>query len=143
VTAVADDILADLRDALRATGAFAAVTVGEAGGSARWPRAEIVFESLDDSPADDAASAAFRQLRASVRILARGSADGGALARCLTLAEAARAAVLADPHRGGRCRDLPIGRATEPGPVRLGPPVRGPHLAVRFEVRCHFQSEED
>jgi len=142
VTSTEAAILTDLCETVRATGAFAAVTIGPDADSARWPRAEILFESLRRIPAEDRADAFWCALTARVRIslrLASGSADPQ---RALDLAETVGQALLVDRFRGQRCRDLPIGRATELGPTQLKTDLKQPYLAASFEVRCHFESQE-
>jgi len=135
------EILHDLGDSLRGTDAFASVTVGPDPDGARWPRAEVLFASADDRRPDDRSDGRWTTLRATVRISVRSSRPGDALGRALGLAGSAQEAILADRFRGQRCRDLPVGRATELGPVQTEPRLKPPHLAVSFEVRCHFETE--
>ena len=135
------EILGDLCEALRGAGVFEAVTVGPDADSARWPRAEVLLISTDEKHSDDAPDQRWTELRASVRIQVRAPRPSDALERGLQLAQDAQEAILADRFRGQRCRDLPIGRATELGPAKAAPQVKPPTLAVSFEVRCPFGSQ--
>lgn len=135
------EILSDLCEALRSAGVFEAVTVGPDADSARWPRAEVLLLSADEKHSDDAPDQRWTTLRASVRIQVRAAGPTDTLERGLQLAQDAQEAILADRFRGQRCRDLPIGKATELGPAKLEPHVKPPCLAVSFEVRCHFESQ--
>jgi len=58
------------------------------------------------------------------------------------LCDVASAALLADPYRGGRCRNLPVGRATEVGRWQLSRTVKRPNVEMSFDVRCHFELTE-
>lgn len=143
MTSIAGDILKNLRDTLRAASVFESVSLGADADSAACPRAEVTLTGVEELAPEGLADGAYRRLKAAVRVLARAAAPGEALTRALALAETARAAVLVDPFRGDRCADLPIGRATECGPLRPEPHVKPPTAAVTFEVRCHFEDASE
>ncbi len=136
-----NDILADIRQAIADTQAFAAVTLGADKDSAHWPRAEVMLTSTEAVPADDDPESHWFTLRANVFIHVRATHEGSAISRALDLAQTAQESLLADPYRGQRCRDLPIGRATEIGQTRPEPGFKSPYLAVAFDVRCRFESD--
>ena len=132
-------ILTNIRQTLRGTGAFAAVTVGPDTDSACWPRAEVGPISVDHARADDTPNDQWCALKTEVRLHVRSTGQGEALSRALELAESTQEAILTDRFRGQQCRDLPIGKATELGPIRLDPAVRAPYVCAAFEVLCHFE----
>ena len=131
--------MANIGETLRGTGAFAAVTVGPDTDSACWPRAELVLLSVDHASADDTPNGQWCALKAEVRLHVRSTGHGQALSRVLQLAELAQEVILTDRFRGQQCRDLPIGKATELGLIRLKPEIRAPYVCATFEVRCHFE----
>jgi hypothetical protein len=133
------EILTDILDAIRNTEAFAAVTLGPDNDAARWPRAEVVPITIEHLQPEDAPEGQWCALSAQVYIHVRSTEKASGLERALSLAGTAQAAVLTDRFRTHRCRDLPIGKATELGPAKFKPEVRSPYLAVAFEVRCHFE----
>ncbi len=135
------EILTDLAEALRGSGAFRAVTIGPDQDAARWPRAEVLMASTSEERPDDLPDGRWIRLSAKVCIHVRSSGQADATVRALELAESAQQSLLADRFRGQRCLDLPVGRATEIGPARPEPLVRAPYAAVSFEVRCHFELE--
>ena len=134
-------ILSDIRDALRDTGVFESVTLGADKDASRWPRAEVALVSIGHVPADDKPDACWSSVKARVHIHVHAANEGAALERALELAGNAQDALLADRFRGQHCQDLPVGRATELGPGKVEPPLRPPHLALAFEVCCHFEQE--
>ncbi len=137
----AGEILADIRDTLRAIGSFASVTTGPDRDAARWPRAEVQLVSIEQSPADDRAGRLWTCLRARLCLHVSAPEQGSALERAMELTDAAQQALRVDRFRNQRCRDLPVGLATELGPARVEPNVKSPYLAMSFEIRCHFESE--
>lgn len=137
------EILADICEVLHGTGLFAGVTLGPDRDAARWPRAEVMFLSVDQVLADDSHGGHWFTLKARAHVYARSAEEGSTLQRALELANAAQSALLIDRFRNQRCRDLPVGSATDLGPVRVDPPLRPPHVALAFEIRCHFESEGD
>jgi hypothetical protein len=138
--AVANEIIQNLVESLRACGHFAAVTLG-GGGDTIVPRAAVHYEGQDFFPADDRPAARYVRLRCRVVIHTRCSHAGEQAARELDLSAIACEALLADPYRSGRCRDLPIGKATEIGRVDVGSTSR-PEVETSFAVRCHFELPE-
>lgn len=131
-------ILQDLLAALRACGKFAVATLGDAGGETSVPRASLCYESRETFPADDDASVCWVRLKVRVTVHARADKPSEAALRAVDLCSLASAALLADPCRGGRCQDLPIGAATEIGRGEPGDAKR-PDIEMSFALRCHFQ----
>lgn len=138
----APEILTDLCDAVRGTGAFHSVTIGPDEDATAYPRAEVLLVSTDEARPDDTADTRWTTLQATIRIHVRSHEHADALERSLELAGLAQEAILTDRFRGQRCKHLPIGRATELGTAILVPRVKSPYLAVSFEVHCHFESDE-
>ena len=134
------DILTDICQTLRDGGEFAAVTVGPDNNAARWPRAEVILVSVAESQADDKPEGRWCTMKAKVCIHVRSDEPADAFARATDLAESAREALLTDRFRSQHCRDLPTGKATETGPLKVESKVKAPYLAVAFEVRCNFES---
>ncbi len=141
MSATVADILTDLRDTLRSTGDFQAVTLGPDADASRWPRVEVILVATEEKQADDAANSRWLTAQAQVRVYVRSTGGADALQRALALAESAQEALLVDRFRGQRCQDLPTGKATELGPVTVQPNVKAPHLAVSFEIRCCEEEE--
>jgi hypothetical protein len=130
-------VLDSILQALRSSGAFALVVAGEPADEASVPRAHVVQQGQDSFPPDDAPGGRWLRLRYRVQVRTRaGSAPEGA-ARASELAESAVAALLADPHRGGLCADLPVGRATEIGRLEPLAQLRRPEAGAAFDLRCH------
>jgi len=143
VSVPADEILSDIRQTLDETGTFYSVSLGAYEGAARWPRVEVHLASTDEARPDDRPDARWRAVTAEVRIYIRSARPAEATQRLLDLVETAQDALRADRFRGQHCRDLPIGAATEIGPTAVKPKVNPPYHAVTFEVRCHFESQEE
>jgi hypothetical protein len=139
VSSTAGDILVNLRDALRASGLFAEVSIGPAVDTGKFPRAELHLSAVKETVPDDNPAARWLMLRARLAITVRGA--GAEQLRAWELAEAAGAALLADRFRGQRCRDLPTGRATELGVAELSPHAKPPLAEVSFEIRCNLELE--
>lgn len=137
----ARNILTNIRDTLRAADLFAVVTIGPDANSAQIPRAEVNLISVDESPANDSPTGRFCALRAKVCVHVRCHKPSDAFARALDLAASTCEALLTDRFRNNRCIDLPTGKATETGPLKIEPKVKKPYLAVAFEIRCNFESE--
>ncbi len=138
----ARDILTNIRDTLRVSDIFADVTIGPDSDSAQIPRAEVNLIGVDESPANDRPTGKFCTLRAKVCVHVQCHKPSNAFARALDLAASACEALLTDRFRNDDCRDLPTGKATETGPLKIEPKVKKPYLAVTFEIRCNFESEE-
>jgi len=139
---VAAEILQDIVSALRSQGGLALVTLGAAPSATAVPRATVIYEGQDFFPADDSDSGQQARLRCRVTLHARCDEPAQQLTRALDLAAAASEAILADPFRGGRCCDLPIGRATEVGRAEPTDSVKNPDIEVSSAVRCHFELGE-
>ncbi|MCK4626069.1 MAG: hypothetical protein KAV00_12205 [Phycisphaerae bacterium] len=137
----ARNILIDIRDTLRVADLFAAVTIGTDADSAQIPRAEVNLIGVDESLATDSPSGRWYVLRAKVCVHVRCHNTSDAFARALDLSASACEALLADRFRTNMCMDLPTGKATETGPLKIEPKVKKPYLAVTFEIRCNFESE--
>jgi len=138
----AAEILDDLVDALRATGEFSSVTLGESGSATDVPRCSVIYEGTESFLPDDSPAARWVRLRAIVSIHARSIDSARGLRRADELSEQAMNSLLVDPFRGGRCRDLPIGRATEIGRCRLSRRPKRPEVEMTFDIRCHFETQE-
>lgn len=140
MSSTSGDILTDICQALRSDGQFAAVTIGPDNNAAQWPRAEVILVSVDASPAGDRLGWLWRTLKADVCIHVRCGEPAEAYARATELAESAAESLLIDRFRSQNCRDLPTGKATSIGPLKIESKVKKPYLAVAFEVRCNFES---
>ncbi len=141
MTPTATDILDDVLTALRATGAFA--WIGQAGPDQPPPALPAVRVGLlghTTQPADDGASL-WHELRLELALRTDAPRTAAALGKALELLGRARSALLADPFRGGRTCHLPIGRATELGPVVLGTQARPPLCELRFDLTCRYEEE--
>ncbi|MDY7011543.1 MAG: hypothetical protein SVV80_12450 [Planctomycetota bacterium] len=134
------NILTDICQTLRSDGEFEAVTIGSDNNAVRWPRAEVILVSVDETAACDKPTGRWCTLKVKVCIHVRCDEPDGAYARATELAESAAEALLTDRFRNQNCRDLPTGKATSIGPLKVEPKVKEPYLAVAFEVRCNFES---
>jgi hypothetical protein len=139
---VAGEILQDLVAALRVCGHFAVVTLGDSADTAA-PRAAVHHEGQDFFPADDRPSGRYVRLSCRVVLHTRCADAGEQARRELDLAALAAEAILADPYRGGRCADLPIGKATEVGRVEPSGAARRPEVETAFAVRCHYETGDE
>lgn len=135
---VCDSLVQSLRSSGGDT-ALALVTAGESPDETAVPRAHVIYQGQDSFAPDDSPEGRWLRLRYRVRIHTRADRDAEALGRVGELAAAAVVALLTNPYRGGVCADLPIGRATETGPVEVLTHLRRPEVAVAFEVRCHLE----
>jgi hypothetical protein len=134
-------ILQHLRDRLRSSELFAAVTLGLDPSSTVCPRVEIVLAALEQRPCDDLPQGNWLCLRAQLRLLTRQGQGSDGQERALSLAEQAQQTLLADSYCGGLCQDSPLGRAMELGSLsRL--PDKPPVDALAFEIRCHYLQED-
>lgn len=137
----AGEILQDIVETIRGSGEFAMVTLGQAAAATSVPRAEVICEGQDFSPADDSPSGQFARLRIRVTVHTRVDSPAKAVTRGLELCQTTAEALLADPYRNERCRDLPIGKATEIGRFETVSGSSGV-VEMAFTVRCHFSSQE-
>ncbi len=142
MASTASDILVDLADTLRATGQFAQVIIGADGSSTAVPRANVLHESTEDFPPDDRHDERWVRVRSRVAIRTRSQDTATAVTRVNDLCVAAAAALMTDPHRGGRCQVLPIGRATEVGRCDLATSLRRPEVEMSFSIRNHYVVQE-
>jgi hypothetical protein len=140
---VAAEIIQDIVSALRSGVGLALVTLGPAPSATAVPRAAVIYEGEDSFPADDSPDCRHARLACRVIIHARCDQPAQQATRAMELCTAAREAILADLYRGGRCRDLPIGRATEVGRAKHVGGVKGPEVEAVLAVCCHFQVGED
>jgi hypothetical protein len=129
------DILNDLTAALRASGVFARVELGGRRGETAVPRASVLFERRESFPSEDWPTSRWIRLQVRVLLHTRSESAAEGAGRVADLAAAASDALLADPYRGGRCGDLPIGRATEVQLVRQAKDERYPERATSLDVR--------
>ncbi len=142
MASTASDILQSLAAALRGTGEFAHVTIGDGGGNTAVPRASVLFDSSEDVQPDDQPTDCWIRLRTRIVIRTRSQDAAAAITRANDLCTSAAAALLADPYRGGLCEILPIGRATELGRRELGTSLRRPEVEMSFGVRNHYVASE-
>ncbi|MBN1941814.1 MAG: hypothetical protein JW849_00810 [Phycisphaerae bacterium] len=144
------DILNDLTAALRTSGAFAHVELGGRRAEAVVPRASVLFERSDTFPSEPWPTSRWVRLQARVLLRTRSESPAQGQGRLCDLAAAACDAILADPYRGGRCVDLPVGRATEVQIIRRPRDERYPERATTLDVRspeqelcltvrCHYE----
>jgi len=133
----ASNILNHLVATLRTLDVFAEVSLAAPDATRTpTPRADVTFEGLERLALDDAPEQAWR-LAAVVRITVRDERNDDALRRAIDLAGLVTDALLTDRFRGGRCQDLPRGRATvvtETKPATS----RRPETEVRLLVNCHY-----
>jgi hypothetical protein len=142
VSSTVNDILDDLVSTLRTSGNFKLVTLGEAGSTTVIPRASVLYEGLEVFPADDSASTQWTRLKAKIHIRTRSNDTSEATKRCSELCEEAASDLLDDPYRNEKCKDLPVGRATEVSSAEPRGNLKHPEVEIHLDVRCHFESEE-
>ncbi len=153
MASTATDILNDLVTALRDSGSFGLVELGGSRSDTTIPRSAVILENQETMGPDDDPAVRWVRLQSRIVIHTRCESPAGATERIVDLTAAATAAILADPYRGGRCHDLPIGRATEV--VQAKHPrderyperqrslkVRSPEAEIVLTVRCHYQADE-
>ncbi len=141
MTAIGTEILQDLVSTARSTDVFSLVVLGDAGNSTASLRACIHLESQEAFQCDDSPSTTWVRLNVRIRIHARHSAAGQGVARVMDVCSILAGAILNDPYRGGRCRDLPLGRASEILRCEVDSSIRRPEIEAVLHVRCHFESE--
>lgn len=137
-----ETILADIVQTLREAGGFSQVVLGQAPAGADLPRASVRFDGLDESRPDDRPDGRWFRLRARIVIHTRSAGTSEAVTRTLELSRSAAAALLEDPYRGQRCRDLPIGKATEVSHCAASAAVKLPEAEATLTVHCHFELAE-
>lgn len=135
-------ICRDAAAALAASGLFAETHVGLDAASNAVPRASVAVEGREVFLSDDRPNGLWVRLRLRVFVRDRADNVGDGVARTADLCAAAGAALLADPKRGGLCRDLPVGRATELGATDKVTGVRRPAVEASLAVRCHYETED-
>ncbi len=139
---VAVAILEDIAKALRVSGLFKDVRLGQGSSATVVPRAHLAYDGHDVFLSDDGPGSLWVRLRARVTVHTRSGDQDDGSRRAVDLCAAAAGTLLQDPHRQQRCRDLPIGLATEIGRTELTPGIRRPEVEAVFDVRCHFETEE-
>ena len=142
MASVATEILHDVAERLRTSGLFAEVAVGSPAAASAVPRASVAYDGHDVFLSDDRANVLWVRLRARVVMHSRAARDDGRLALAADLASAVTNVLMADPWRGERCRDLPVGRATEVGRAEVASGGRGSEVEIALAVRCHYEIEE-
>lgn len=146
----ANAILNDLVTVLRGCGAFALVELGGSRAEATIPRAIVILERQETTVPDDDPSVKWIRLQARIVIRTRSESSSQAAGRIADLTDAAITAILTDQYRGGRCHDLPIGRATEVTQAEMSRDERypqrktsltvsSPEIEIILIVRCHYQ----
>ncbi|MBN1554232.1 MAG: hypothetical protein JXA11_05770 [Phycisphaerae bacterium] len=144
------DILNDLTAALRTSGALASVELGGRRGESVVPRASVLLERRDSFPSESWPSSRWIRLQVRVLLRTRSESPAEGITRLTDLTATACDALLVDPYRGGRCCDLPVGRATEVQIVRHAKDeryperatslsVRSPEREICLVVRCHYE----
>jgi len=139
VAAILDNVVTVLRQ----SGRFNVVTLGQRPASNIVPRAYIVFEGLDCLTTDDSCQLLARRLRCRLCIHTRLADPSQRTARLTELCQAAVEALLADQFRGGLCRHLPGGAASELDHIQPVEHVRSPEAEATISLRCHFHAEEE
>ena len=142
MSSISGEILNDISQTLRTSGLFKSVSLGLDHTSVHLPRAEVILVSVQETQPDDAASGMWYTLVSTIRIHLEAQNPAESFARGLELVESAQQALLVDRFRNQLCQDLPIGKATEFGAVKLEPPVKSPNLVLSFDVRCHYFSDQ-
>lgn len=142
MSSAVESILSDLAAAIRQQVALAEATVGACPTSTATPRASVESDGLTWTAADDAPGVQWGRLRVRITIRSSHPQRDPLRNELEDLTQQARQAVLADPFRGGLCRHLPIGRATEW--MQVDPPSgpRHPNAEVAIALRCHFEWPE-
>jgi len=149
MSATVTAILNDIVSTLRSSGHFAAVCLGEGGSESAVPRAAVVYEGQESVPGSTASSppsggdmpqGQWLRVRARVVIRTRSQDAASGVRRVLELAELAATAIMADPSRGGNCRDLPMGPATEIESRQLNESIRRPDVEASIAIRCHLDT---
>ncbi|MFA6133385.1 MAG: hypothetical protein WC869_05135 [Phycisphaerae bacterium] len=144
MSSLPEEILGDIVSALRSSGQFSLVTLGPAREATTIPRAAVCLEGLDFFPADDERTAQWARLRVRVVLHTRSQSPTRSNEREIEICQAAATAILADPYRGGRCADLPIGRSSEAGRFDPAPATpKGNEVEASFTLRCHFVAQEE
>ena len=134
-------VMQNIVQTLAATGRFAQASLGGPATPA-VPRAVVTMDKEELLPADDAA-ARWHRLSLSVTLHVRSAHRAEAVARAMELKSLACEALLAEPFRGGLCRHVPTGDATEIRGANLCDGMDRPELELVLYVRCHFESTED
>ena len=135
-------ILQDIASTLAGAGLFAEVSLGKSEGSTAVPRVYVTYEGHDIFLSGDSAANLWVRLRARVGIRTRSDDFAEGIARAADLYTSAAEILMADPYRGQRCRDLPIGPATEIGQSEVTVGIRRPEVEMTFGLRCHFEQED-
>jgi hypothetical protein len=133
-------VIADVVAALRRCGRFELVTAAPTD-SSQTPLAAVLLEGTSLPACDDRPDAAWLRVELRVVVRAAGGDPAAAIVRAAELCDAAAAAIMADPYRGGLCRDLPCGRATEVGAAELSHTAPRPQAQMSMAIRCHAELE--
>ncbi|MFB3894139.1 MAG: hypothetical protein ACE15C_19215 [Phycisphaerae bacterium] len=141
--AIATAILDDMAAALRASGKFALVSVGENTSETAVPRAAVIFEGQEDLRPDGLAGARWLRVRARIAIRTRSQESAAGAARAADLCDSAVSTLLADPTRGGRCHDIAAGKATEVEKAGMSGGVERPEIEMGVIVRCHVEVPDE
>lgn len=137
-------IVQDLVRCLRESGLFAEVTAGGCALQTSLPRAELLGESQEFFRPDDSAGGQWIRLRVRLLVRTRCSRQADTRNRPAELMQAAIAAIMADPYRGGLCQDLPVGLASELERVAAAADKAEKKEAVEGEMAAilRFHSEQ-
>jgi len=143
MAATSSGILQDIVSTLRSSGEFALVTLGRTDDQAQVPRAHVLYEGQDTFQSDDTPDSRWGRLRARVIVHTRCGSAAEGLGRANDLCDSAGRSLLDDAFRGQRCRDLPIGCATEIGAIEVVAGIKRPEVEISLDVRCHFEIEDE
>ena len=135
-------ILDNIAGVLRELASLQHVAVGEFTDCPAMPRAAVQLEGVESLIADDSANARWLRVKCRIVIQTRSDGNSAALARAQELCQSAADKLLQDPHRAGLACDIPPGRATEIGELRLSKDVRRPVCELSLSVRCHLELRE-
>jgi hypothetical protein len=136
-----DDLLTNILSVLRGVADLRAVSLAGEPTSRHVPRASVALLSRETFPPDDSATGVWHRTTLRIVIVNNAGRTDAGLARLSKLAETVVQALLCDPHRGGICSDLPIGRATEIECFETFGVDEPGRVAVTLIIRTHSESE--
>ncbi len=135
------DLLANILGVLRSVPDLRAVSLAGEPTSREVPRASVAVLSRETFPPDDSATGIWHRTTIRIAIVTNAGRTDAGLARLSELAETVAQALLGDPHRGGTCSDLPVGRATEIECFETLDVDEPGRVAVTLVGRTHSESE--
>lgn len=149
MSSTVSNILNNLVEVLRDTGAFATVQLGGDESNSAVPRAVVIHENIETIVSDNDFHLRYHRFSARILIRVHSALPAEATARLADLATVASDAIMADPYRNSNAQDLPIGMATEIFKVRTPKDhryperittikPRRPEYEIVLGVRCHY-----